>query len=242
MARARSEAPIRGNLLMGLRPMAPEGDRFDPDRVGLDHLSFEVASRDDAHHTLPFYPNAITLSPAATAAETGAGEHRPYSVKDSFARLDLAPAGLRPLFDADWIARAPAPARPLEDDLSWDAVTSAGQLAQWETAWAGGHPGPAPLFRPELLADPSCAILARRRAGIIIAGAIAYTAGEVTGISNVFSAELPAGPLWASALQAVAALRPGLPVVGYERAADLAAARQAGCHVLGPLRVWACAA
>jgi glyoxylase I family protein len=36
---------IRGNLLMGLRPMAPESDRFDPDRVGLDHLSFSVASR-----------------------------------------------------------------------------------------------------------------------------------------------------------------------------------------------------
>ena len=35
----------RGNLIMGLRPMAPSGDRFDPDRVGLDHLSFSVASR-----------------------------------------------------------------------------------------------------------------------------------------------------------------------------------------------------
>jgi len=38
---------IRGNLLMGLRPVAPSGDRFDPDRVGLDHLSFGVSSRDD---------------------------------------------------------------------------------------------------------------------------------------------------------------------------------------------------
>ncbi|MGE5291389.1 MAG: VOC family protein [Micromonosporaceae bacterium] len=38
---------IRGNLLMGLRPMAPSGDRFDPDRVGLDHLSFSVATHDD---------------------------------------------------------------------------------------------------------------------------------------------------------------------------------------------------
>jgi glyoxylase I family protein len=36
---------IRGNLLMGLRPVAPGGDRFDEDRVGLDHLSFSVASR-----------------------------------------------------------------------------------------------------------------------------------------------------------------------------------------------------
>ena len=38
---------IRGDLLMGLRPMAPAGDRFEPDRVGLDHLSFDVASRED---------------------------------------------------------------------------------------------------------------------------------------------------------------------------------------------------
>ena len=37
----------RGNLLMGLRPMAPSTDRFSPDRVGLDHLSFSVASRAD---------------------------------------------------------------------------------------------------------------------------------------------------------------------------------------------------
>jgi glyoxylase I family protein len=37
----------RGSLVLGLRPMAPPGDRFDPDRVGLDHLSFSVASHDD---------------------------------------------------------------------------------------------------------------------------------------------------------------------------------------------------
>ena len=36
---------VRGDLLMGLRPVAPAGDRFDEDRVGLDHLSFSVASR-----------------------------------------------------------------------------------------------------------------------------------------------------------------------------------------------------
>jgi len=34
-----------GNLLLGLRPVAPRADRFDEDRVGLDHLSFSVASR-----------------------------------------------------------------------------------------------------------------------------------------------------------------------------------------------------
>jgi glyoxylase I family protein len=43
---------IRGNLLMGLRPMAPHGDRFDADRVGLDHLSFGVASRENLEQAI----------------------------------------------------------------------------------------------------------------------------------------------------------------------------------------------
>ena len=33
-----------GSALFGLRPVAPAGDRFDEDRVGLDHLSFAVDS------------------------------------------------------------------------------------------------------------------------------------------------------------------------------------------------------
>jgi glyoxylase I family protein len=45
----------RGNLIMGLRPMAPSGDRFDPDRVGLDHLSFSVGSRDDLEDALRLF-------------------------------------------------------------------------------------------------------------------------------------------------------------------------------------------
>src|SRR3989440_12975114 len=36
---------IRGNLLLGLRPVAPGRDRVDPDRGGLDHLSFSVRTR-----------------------------------------------------------------------------------------------------------------------------------------------------------------------------------------------------
>ena len=41
----------KGDLIFGLRPVAPKGDRFDEDRVGLDHLSFNVKTRaelDDA--------------------------------------------------------------------------------------------------------------------------------------------------------------------------------------------------
>jgi glyoxylase I family protein len=46
---------VRGNLLLGLRPMAPAGDRFDPDRVGLDHLSFGVRGRDDLEQAVQLF-------------------------------------------------------------------------------------------------------------------------------------------------------------------------------------------
>jgi glyoxylase I family protein len=46
---------IRGNLLMGLRPMASAGDRFDPDQVGLDHLSFGVASHGDLEQAIRLF-------------------------------------------------------------------------------------------------------------------------------------------------------------------------------------------
>ncbi|UGT71923.1 VOC family protein [Nocardia gipuzkoensis] len=34
-------------MLLGLRPVAAATDRFDSERVGLDHLSFAVPARDD---------------------------------------------------------------------------------------------------------------------------------------------------------------------------------------------------
>jgi glyoxylase I family protein len=46
---------VRGGLLLGLRPVAPPGDRFDEDRVGLDHLSFSVASRDELEEAVRLF-------------------------------------------------------------------------------------------------------------------------------------------------------------------------------------------
>jgi hypothetical protein len=190
-----------------------------------------------AGHALPFYPNAITLSPDVTAAEATASQDpaRPFAIKDSFARLDLAPHGLTSLFDATWIA-VPAPAGG--EEPSWDVVTNPGDLVRWEAARAGGGE-PIGLFPPALLDDPDCVVLACRQDDTQVGGAIAFTAGGVTGISNVFKSGIADGPLWAGAIRAVARVRPGLPIVGYERGEDLAAARRAGSTILGPLRVWA---
>lgn len=45
----------RGNLIMGLRPMAPPADRFHPDRAGLDHLSFSVPGRADLEQAIALF-------------------------------------------------------------------------------------------------------------------------------------------------------------------------------------------
>jgi hypothetical protein len=130
----------------------------------------------------------------------------------------------------------PAPAGG--EEPSWDVVTNPGDLVRWEAAWAGGGELIG-LFPTALLDDPDCAVLACRQDGTQVGGAIAFTAGGVTGISNVFKSGITDGPLWAGAVRAVARVRPGLPIVGYERGEDLAEARRAGFTVLGPLRVWA---
>ena len=191
-------------------------------------------------HGLRFYPNAVTLDPGVTEAEVlaAAAPSGPFAVKDSFARLDLAPAGFRLLAEASWIVRDGGPDGPPDDGLSWDKVTSPGELSDWETAWAGGGSGDGPVFLPGLLSDPRCAILACRQKDAITAGAIVYAAGRATGISNLFSAGLPPDRLWASIRQAAAGLQPYLPVVGYEQGASLEAAQQAGFRILGTLRIW----
>jgi len=63
---------IRGNLLMGLRPMASAGGHFDPDRVGLDHLSFGVASRGDLEQAVAlFEENGVPHGEITTLAGFG---------------------------------------------------------------------------------------------------------------------------------------------------------------------------
>jgi hypothetical protein len=191
-------------------------------------------------HRLRYYPHAISLRPEATEAEVlaNAAPSQPFAVKDSFARLDLAPAGLRLLVEANWIGRDGGPDEAPDDDgLSWRTVTSPGELSDWETAWAGDG-GDGPVFRPDLLSDPRCAVLACRKGDEIVAGAIGYVADGAAGISNLFSAGLPLDRVWVGARAAVTGLHPDLPLVGWEAGESLEAARQAGFRVLGELRVW----
>lgn len=159
----------------------------------------------------PFYPDAVTLSPAATAAEvlTGIDSSAGCSIKDSFACLEFE--GFRILFEAQWIRRAPR-----DTAVEWKRLESM-------RAW--------PAIHPDVFANPSVTALGAYEGDTLVGGAIANLTGSVVGISNVFGE-------WARAADAVSGCFPGVPIVGYESGAELDAALGSGFEATGPLRVW----
>ncbi|MCX4980752.1 hypothetical protein [Streptomyces sp. NBC_00572] len=186
-----------------------------------------------------YYPDAVTLTEDADVKDVLNGIDRTTpgaSVKDSYARLDLAAEGFRLLFEASWIHR-PAGLPGLPVTAGHSAVRTPEELAAWALAWSDGDADEAALFRPELLDDPATTVLVGRAAdGTILGGAVLSASARVTGVSNVFTTgDTPQSFVWAGVLAAVPDDR---PVVGYESGDDLTAALAAGFQEAGPLRVW----
>lgn len=196
-----------------------------------------------------YYPDAVTLTRDTDTAALLAGIDTGVpgaSVKDSFAVLDLAPAGFEVLFGAQWIHRpasAPGAATAPAPALAWSRISGPAELEAWETAWDGEestglfHPG---LLDAEAEGTGEIALLAGRDAvGRILAGAAVNRTGSVVGVSNVFSADAtPDDEAWTGALTLTASLWPGLALVGYESGDDLDTALRHGFTAIGPLRVW----
>lgn len=200
-------------------------------------------------HEMPrFYPNAVTLSDSASAAQlagigdlVAAGLSGEWGVKDSFAVLDLAPLGFRVLFDAQWICRSAAVPPPDMSiaDVRWVRVEGAAALAAWEMVWGGApHAEQARIFVPALLADENVAVIAAYRDHQIVAGTIANCAADVMGLSNLFVPERDSERFWAGCVAAAIDAFPDLPIVGYVAGTELASARALNFETLGPLRIW----
>jgi hypothetical protein len=187
-----------------------------------------------ARHRSPrHYPDAVTLLPDVTVDEvlSRIDVRDGCSVKDSFAALDLRPAGFRVLFEAEWIHHAspPDPVFP----KTWRPVETPEELRAWATRHGGGD-----VFVPALLADPRVAILAGHAGSAIVSGAVGSASASEVGVSNVFTSAANIVELWRDAPRAIACRFPGLPLVGYQSGADLAAALCNGFAAVGPLRVW----
>jgi hypothetical protein len=181
------------------------------------------------------YPDAVTLHRSAAVDDllTLIDGSTGCSVKDSFASLDLSGSGFEVLFDAEWIYR-PATATAGVGALSWKVVETVDELRVWAAAHGGGV-----VFHPALLHDPAVAVLsATDAAERLAAGVIGNRSRGVIGLSNLFTVSADPDEAWAGAVAALSRVFPGLPLVGYERGEDLAAAHRAGFTGVGQLRVW----
>jgi hypothetical protein len=206
----------------------------------------------------PYYSNAVATHPGAEVAQRRRIREmvrsplvRPWSVKDAFFALDLAPEGFGILFEAEWIhlpaERDLVPRDELElPTVVWSAVSTPQELAAWEVA-GGGEDRAADvlgsgLFQPALLADQAIRFLWARQGddalGVAIANRSDDGSGPVVGISNLVLGEVTPEPLRLGAVRAVRDAFPGLPMVGYERGDDLLAMIALGFEAAGPLRVW----
>ncbi|MFF4171913.1 hypothetical protein [Streptomyces sp. NPDC001744] len=187
-----------------------------------------------------YYPDAVTLTEDADARDVLGAIDRSApgaSVKDSFARLDLAAEGFRLLFEARWIHRPAGLPAPVPAAGDWRPVRTPEQLAAWALAWSGGDAGEAALFHPRLLDDPDTTVVGGHAPdGRLVGGAVLSASARVTGVSNLFAVDgTDPARVWAGVLAAAPA---GLPVVGYESGDALTDALAAGFEETGPLRVW----
>lgn len=153
------------------------------------------------------------------------------AVADSYADLDLAHHGFRPLFRASWVWRSAA------KDWSgwpegWSVVTDEAALGEWN---AGNDT--ADVLPPAVLENRRFTFLARRDRGEMLAGAVLHRVEGVVELSNTWTAG-GVDDMTAHLVECATQLHPGLPLVGYDSGNALELLLDAGFEALGPHVVW----
>lgn len=151
------------------------------------------------------------------------------SVADSYADLDLAPAGFARLFTASWLHRDAAADDGLPD--GWTVIDDPTDLATWSERhdYVG-------VLTPDVLTHPRFTVLARREGARTTGGAVLHVADDVLELSNAWADD---GEEDVAAMVACAAhLHPGRPLVGYAHGAELDRWLTAGFRTTGEQVVW----
>ncbi|WP_029191943.1 hypothetical protein [Paenibacillus elgii] len=177
------------------------------------------------------YPDIITSSRHTTSDEVHSfiGNREIFSIKDSFANLNMVPYGFTVLFDAEWICHDPV-ADVDHVQSEWTVVSSEEDLAKWTCA-----SGLQKVLKPKLLERKDVKIFLHENNGEL-SGFIANLSANTVGISNVFSNTNK--KIWSDIAPIVSSYFPGIQMVGYENGDDLTAALLSGWASIGPLRVW----
>jgi hypothetical protein len=199
----------------------------------------------------PYYPNVVTLDPAASAdtlislieALVASPVLKTFAVKDSFCTLELAGLDFRHLVEASWIWKAPTMPCGEGSPIRWLAVHSPNELAGWEAAWwRNAAPDDSTrkptLFPPALLAVPGVTFLAGYTGEGLVGGCVLVLSDDVVGLCCSFHETTDQQGAQAHLVSEIHRRHPSRSIVGYESGERLRAALRCGFEPVGALRVW----
>jgi hypothetical protein len=197
--------------------------------------------------TPPLYSNLVTVSedwkPDEIFGLIDANFKREnwesWSIKDSFAALDLNNFGFKKLFDANWFYLEAARFTPTGNSLNivYKIVNSKELLADWRTAWDADEQLGKKIFLPAMLNDPKIHFLAGYNGEKIVTGCLINKTADVFGISNFFAPDSNT-EYWSEIIKFIHKRIKFTGIVGYERKDLIKKLQPLGFEATGDLTVW----
>ncbi len=197
--------------------------------------------------TPPLYSNLVTRSRnwrpdenfKAIEAISQQEKWEQWSMKDSFAALNMRAYGFERLFDAQWMYLDASKFKsPVANSrLAYGTVVDKSALQQWWRAWDDGEELGLKIFSDEMIRDAKLKFIMGRGTGSIESGCILNWSDDIVGISNFFAPDTTID-YWSHIIDHLYREFGPIDIVGYERHNTLADLRQLGFEALGDLTVW----
>ena len=193
------------------------------------------------------YSNLITISEGWVPDDTlqiidNAYKNQPrkqWSIKDSFAMLNLEDLGFIKRFTAQWIYLDSAKfiPQPQYKQLEYQIIQDEAELTIWKQGWGTYEEPGEEIFLPGLLNLPTVKFIAGYHQGQLLSGCLVNKTDGVFGISNFFSPSDDPG-YWTDMLQFIFNEIEKNDVVGYEGDDVLENLKTIGFQSIGRLIVW----
>lgn len=219
--------------------------------VILGNQNIKSHKSDSIWHSLektpPFYSNLVTISKEWQPDDVFRNidfkcekeNWKEWSIKDSFAVLDLNKYGFTRLFDAQWMYLKAANFIPTEKsgNLRYEIVDKEETLSAWRLAWDFDERIGKEIFSPKLLNKSSVYIVAGYKEEQIVSGCFVNKTENVLGISNFFA---PSKDIhyWSDIISFIFDSVEYLDIVGYERNELVDKLHLLGFESIGNLTVW----
>ncbi len=195
----------------------------------------------------PLYSNIVTRTAewkpdqifkmVERAAEKGRWDG--WSIKDSFAVLNLSDYGFRRLLNAQWtyLKTELFVLHKRRLPLKYKILANEDELSDWRQAWDDNEQLGKEIFWAGLLRDPNVKFIAGYYENQLVSGCMLNKTDDVSGISNFFS---PGDEIvyWSDLISFILGSQEQADIAGYERIELVDKLRPLGFKPIGNLTVW----